>query len=119
MTDEQTTNPQDMAMTDVVAKKSTYGIGDKLQFIYSEIWAFFFPIIAAALTSVGRAAIASVQAAVVEAEQAFGAGEGAKKFEFAVERVKTDLSGQGFIIGVDVGIKLINALVNVAAQKVS
>ena len=115
---EQTTQ-QDMAMTDVVAKKSTYGIGDKLQFIFSEIWAFFFPIIAAALTTVGRAAVASVQAAVVEAEQTFGEGEGGKKFDFAVDKVKTDLAGQGFIIGVDVGIKLINALVNVAAQKVS
>jgi len=115
---EQTTQ-QDMAMTDVVAKKSTYGIGDKLQFIFSEIWAFFFPIIAAALTTVGRAAVTSVQAAVVEAEQTFGAGEGGKKFDFAVDKVKTDLAGQGFLIGVDVGIKLINALINIAAQKVS
>jgi hypothetical protein len=56
---------------------------------------------------------------VVEAEQTFGAGEGGKKFDFAVDKVKTDLAGQGFLIGVDVGIKLINALVNVAAQKVS
>lgn len=116
---DQETQAQDMAMTDVVAKQSEYGIGDKLQFIFSEIWAFFWPILAAAMTSVGRAAIASVQTAVVDAEQTFGAGEGGKKFEFAVERVKTDLSGQGFLIGVDVGIKLINALINIAAQKVS
>ena len=108
-----------MALTDIVAKKSEYGIGDKLQFIFSNIWAFFWPIIAAALTSVGRAAIASVQAAVVEAEQTFGEGQGSKKFEFAVEKVKTDLSGQGFLIGIDIGIKLINALINIAAQKVS
>ena len=108
-----------MALTDIVAKKSEYGIGDKLQFIFSNIWAFFWPIIAAALTSVGRAAIASVQAAVVEAEQTFGEGQGSKKFEFAAEKVKTDLSGQGFLIGVDIGIKLINALINIAAQKVS
>ena len=118
MTDNTDTQEQ-LAMTDAVAKKSEYGIGDKLSFIFGQLWDFFWPIIAAALTSVGRAAIASVEAAVVEAEKTFGPGEGGKKFDFAADKVGRDLSDQGFLIGVDVGVKLINALINIAAQRVS
>jgi superoxide dismutase len=113
------TENKDMAMTDMVAKKAEYGIGDKLSFIFSSIWAFFWPIIAAAMTSVGKAAVASIQAAVIEAEQNFGPGAGSQKFNYAFEKVKIDMEGQGFLIGVDVGVKLINALINIAAQKVS